>query len=77
MARTTTPRPANERILSVLRRGPKRGLTAETIAERAGLNLNTTRTVLWSLTSSESVVTVGTTSPTGSGRPANLYALAA
>lgn len=74
MARTK--RAASDRILSILRRGPKRGLTAVEIAERAELNLNTTRTVVWALAQAGDVVTVSTTESTG-GRPANRYALAA
>lgn len=73
MAHTKT---APEAILTVLRRGPKRGLTATAIAERADLNLNTTRTSLYFLASEGKVAVVGTETPSF-GRPANLYAYAA
>lgn len=74
MPRTT--RSATERITSVLKRGPRKGLTAEIVAARAEANLNTTRTILWSLTTSGTATVVGTESREF-GRPANLYALAA
>jgi DNA-binding IclR family transcriptional regulator len=70
-------RTAPEAILSVLKRGPKRGLTAALIAERTGFNLSTTRTTLYSLASSGDVSVIGTTETGSRGRPANLYALAA
>lgn len=67
---------ASEAIISVLRRGSKKGLTASTIAERAKLNPNTVRTSLYSLTDEGTVRVVGTVG-SGRGRPAHLYALAA
>jgi len=60
-------------ILGVLRRGPKRGLTAEVIAERAGTRLSSTRTVLSSLASDGQITVVGTEAR--QFRPANLYAI--
>jgi predicted ArsR family transcriptional regulator len=72
MARTKT---ASEAIISVLKRGPKRGLTAAAIAERAGLNLNTARTTLYQLVATGNVANIGRETPSF-GRPANLYALA-
>lgn len=71
-----TKKSASDAILSVLKRGPQRGLTAATIAERANLNLNTTRTTIYSLSRAGSVEAVGTEAPSF-GRPANLYKLAA
>lgn len=68
-------RTAVEAILSTLRRGPRRGLTAATIADRAGLNLNTTRSTLYSLTSDATVTQIGRETPSF-GRPANLYRIA-
>ena len=72
----TQTRQASDRILSVLRRGPRRGLTAVEVSTRAELNLNTTRTTLWGLQGLGAVEVIGTTEPTR-GRPANRYALAA
>lgn len=72
MARTKT---APEAILSILRRGPRRGLTASAIAERGGLNLNTTRTSLYFLVQ-RGDVTVSDTEAPSFGRPANVYKLA-
>jgi predicted ArsR family transcriptional regulator len=66
---------ASTRILTVLKRGPKRGLTAATIADRANLPVNTTRTTLYELSRAGSVSTLGRES-TSFGRPANLYAVA-
>ena len=45
------------------------------IAQRGGLNLNTTRTTLSSLQAFGEITVVGTESPSF-GRPANLYAIA-
>lgn len=73
MARTK--RAASDTILAVLKRGPKRGLTAAEIAARAELNLNTTRTVIWALAQAGDVSVVSTAESTG-GRPANRYVLA-
>ena len=73
MARSTKTAP--EAIISVLKRGPKKGLTATTIAERAGLNLNTTRTTLYQLAASGQVAMIGRETPSF-GRPSNLYTLA-
>jgi DNA-binding IclR family transcriptional regulator len=72
----TTQRTSRDRVLSVLRRGPKKGLAAESIAERAGTSLGTTRTLLSTLQVEGVVRRVGTENR-GFGRPANLYALAA
>lgn len=73
MARTKT---APEAIMSVLRRGPRKGLTAVVIASRAGTNLNTTRTTLGQLRA-EGAVEIASTDSTGTrGRPANLYIVA-
>lgn len=68
-------RTASTRIITVLRRGPKKGLTAEVIATRGKLNLNTTRTTLGLLTISEDVAVIGRDAPSF-GRPANLYVIA-
>ena len=61
-----------DQIRSVLRRGPRRGLTAETVAQRAGTKLSSTRTTLSSLVSAGEAAIVGTESR--QFRPANLYA---
>lgn len=66
-------RTAPEVILSVLKRGPKRGLTADVIAERSGLKLGTTRTTLWQLVQDGSAVVTDTYRDGRRGRPANLY----
>lgn len=74
MARITKTAP--EAILSVLKRGPRKGLTAVVIAERASTNLNTTRTTLGQLREAGSVSIVDTDSTGLRGRPANLYIVA-
>lgn len=76
MARSTTStKTASERIINTLKRGPKRGLSARAISERADINLNTTRTTLGALAGEGQVTVVGQEEPTF-GRPANLYAFA-
>ena len=67
---------ASETIVSVLRRGPKRGLTVFEIAQRGDLNLNTTRTTVLSLVQGQAVELIGRQTPSF-GRPANVYRLAA
>lgn len=74
MARTK--RPASDTILALLKRGPKKGLTAADISSRTELNINTTRTVLWALQQAGNVTVISTDAPP-IGRPANRYALAA
>lgn len=69
------PKTAPEAIITVLKRGPKRGLTAVAIADRAGLNINTTRTTVYQLNATGDIRLVGREDPSF-GRPANLYALA-
>ena len=59
-------------IRSVLKRGPRRGLTAEVVAQRAGTKLSSTRTTLSALVSAGEAAIVGTESR--QYRPANLYA---
>jgi predicted ArsR family transcriptional regulator len=72
----TRTKTAPEAILSVLKRGPRKGLTAVVIAERASTNLNTTRTTLGQLRDAGSVSIVDTDSTGLRGRPANLYIVA-
>jgi predicted ArsR family transcriptional regulator len=72
----TRTKTAPEAILSVLKRGPRKGLTAVVIAERASTNLNTTRTTLGQLRDAGSVQIVDTDSTGLRGRPANLYIVA-
>lgn len=62
-------------IMRVLKRGPKKGLTAETIADRAGTKLTSTRTILSALAGQGVITVVGTEKRTR--RPANLYAITA
>lgn len=62
---------AVDRIYSVLKRGPKRGLTARQIAIRAELAESTVSGLL----SSMDVATIGTLNTGMRGRPAKLYAL--
>lgn len=76
MARTTTKLTSVEAVVKVLARGPKRGLTAEAISERAGIKLSTTRTTLSGLRGAGTVYVVGREDATF-GRPANRYALSA
>lgn len=66
----------SDAILKVLKRGPKKGLTAAQIAERAGLNLNSTRTALWGLKADGSVTAAGKTETGTVGRPSYLYVIA-
>jgi DNA-binding IclR family transcriptional regulator len=69
-------RTAAEAIIATLHRGPKKkGLTAAKIADRAGLNLNTTRTTVGTLVLEGSVTLIGRDAPSF-GRPANLYVIA-
>jgi predicted ArsR family transcriptional regulator len=70
-----TKKSAPEAILSVLRKGPKKGLTAATISDRASINPNTTRATLVGLVNSNAVVVIGRETPSF-GRPANLYVVA-
>lgn len=65
-----------ETILKTLKRGPKKGLTAATIAERAGLKLSSTRTTLWDLAQTGAVSKVGKTETGTVGRPSYLYVIA-
>jgi hypothetical protein len=58
-----------DRICKVLKRGPKKGLTAAAIADRAGLKPGTTRTTLTRLKADGAVRVVGTDASKG-----NLYA---
>lgn len=63
---------ASDLILSALRTR-KRPVSAAFLAERTGISLSTTRTVLWQL-AKEGFVDVASTEETGlRGRPANLY----
>lgn len=67
----------SEAILKTLKRGPRKGLTAQHIAERAGLKLSSTRTELWSLRQDGTVTLAGTSKTTSTaGRPAYLYVIA-
>lgn len=63
----------SEAILKTLKRGPKKGLTAATIAERAGLKLSSTRTTLWDLRQTGAVDRIGATETGSVGRPSYLY----
>lgn len=65
----------NTKILSTLKRGPKKGLTAAQIAERTGFSLNSIRSAL-SAFQRENAVTVVGTLKAGTGRPSNLYTIA-
>jgi len=56
-------------------KGRKKGITAEEIADRANLNINSVRPVLWQLKKDGTVFVAGTL-PASYGRPANLYRLA-
>lgn len=71
-----TRKTATDRVISTLKRGPKRGLSAALIAERAELNLSTTRTVLWQLVKDGNAAVVSKVETGERGRPANLYAAA-
>ena len=66
---------ASETIVSILKRGPRKGLTVFAIADRGGLNLNTARTTVGTLVVSGEVELIGRETPTF-GRPANVYRLA-
>ena len=66
---------ARDRILSTLRRGPKRGLTRSEIAARAGVNSNSVGTYLSSLRA-EGLIDIAGQLPSTGGRPANRYTAA-
>lgn len=66
-------RSAYQAIRAVLKRGPKKGLNAVTIAERANVKVSTTRTVLSALQSEGTAKVAGKEKAEGRGRPANLY----
>jgi len=73
MAKTITK---SEAILKAVKRGPKKGLTAEAIADRTGVSLNTTRAYLTAF-KAEGYITVAGTVTTGKrGRPALRYVAA-
>lgn len=65
------------KIVSVLKKGPRKGLTAAEIAARGELNINSTRTTLGLLVDFGSVAVVGTAPVVGFGRPSNRYSLSA
>lgn len=72
MSKTTN----SDAILKVLKRGPKKGLTAAQIAERASLNLNSTRTTLLGLRADGSVAVTAKEDTGTVGRPSYLYVIA-
>lgn len=74
MAKTVTLS-ASDAVLRVLKRGPKKGLTAATISTRADIVLSTTRSTLYGLAGSGAVTVIGRETPSF-GRPANLYVAA-
>lgn len=63
----------SDAILRVLKRGPRKGLTAEQIAERTGKRLSSVRTIIAALKRSGDIEVVGT--EPREFRPAQLYAL--
>jgi predicted ArsR family transcriptional regulator len=69
----SSKRTAHASILSTLKRGPKRGLTAAVIAERTGLKVGTTRTTLWQLVQDGTAVVTDTYRDGRRGRPEYLY----
>jgi len=62
-------------ITKTLKRGSKKGLTAEQIAWRTGAPINSIRSTLWQLKKDGSVTVIGTVQDGSYGRPANLYTL--
>lgn len=64
------------RILAVLAKGPKKGLTREQIATRAKLNVNSTGPYLSSLKASGQVQVVGKIETGQRGRPTQLWGIA-
>lgn len=65
-----------ETILKTIKRGPRKGLTAAQIAERAKLKESSTRTILWSLSQAGAVARVGAVNTGSAGRPSYLYVVA-
>lgn len=66
---------ASDRILTALRKGPRRGLTAAEISNRTELPLNTVRSTLYSLATAGTVSKLGTLQTGTAGRPSNIYTL--
>jgi len=64
---------AAERILSALKRAPKKGLTAEVIAERTGVQLGTVRSYLYAFKADGQVAVAGKVETGKRGRPALTY----
>ena len=67
---------AFQAIISTIKRGPKKGLTAVEVSERAGTQLNTTRAYLSTLKEQGEVIVVDTERTGRRGRPALRYTAA-
>lgn len=65
---------AVQKIQAILKRGPKRGLTINDVATRAGVHVITAGDTLRKLVGEKQALVIGTKKhDTGKGRPANLY----
>lgn len=64
---------AAQLIEAAVKRGPKKGLSAITLAERTGLALNTVRFTLTNLVAEGAISIVGSVETGLRGRPGNLY----
>ena len=73
MAKTITK---GEAVLKTIKRGPKKGLTAEQVSERTGVKLSTVRAYLQALKADGYVSVVGTIQTKRPGRPALRYVAA-
>lgn len=62
-----------EKILSTLKRGPQKGLTAQEVALRTGFNLATVRSYIYGLQGTGAVTVCGQVSTGKRGRPALRY----
>lgn len=65
-----------EKVLSTIKRGPARGLTAEEVAARTDFNLATVRSYIYGLQAQGSLVVCGKVESGKRGRPALRYTVA-
>lgn len=72
---TKAKKTATDKVLAAIKKGPKKGLTALAIAERAQTNASTTRGAISELLANDFIQVVGVYKG-GVGRPSNLYAAA-
>jgi predicted ArsR family transcriptional regulator len=71
MAKTKTT--AADAVLKAVKRAPKKGISAKTIAERTGVKLGTVRSYLYALQTEGYIQVVDTVRTGQRGRPQLLY----